>query len=92
MVAFVVAGITNAGFLPAVVGWPVAAALMVFLVLGMTSGAYGKHRAGKSPAADATILAGDDEAFHKAVEDARSQSQAPNPSLRKRRPDGVARP
>jgi hypothetical protein len=78
MVAFVVAGITNAGFLPAVVGWPVAAALMVFLVLGMTSGAYGKHRAGKSPAADAAILAGDDEAFHKAVEDARNQSQAPD--------------
>lgn len=49
MVAFVVAGITNAGFLPAVVGWPVAAALMVFLVLGMTSGAYGKHPSGEEP-------------------------------------------
>jgi hypothetical protein len=75
MIAFVVAGITNAGFLPALVGWPVAAALMVFLVLGMTSGAYGKQREGKSAAADAAILAGDDEAFERAVEEARNPPQ-----------------
>lgn len=92
MVAFVVAGITNAGFLPAVVGWPVAAALMVFLGVGMTSGAYGKHREGKSAAARAAILAGDDEAFDKAVEEARNQSQAPEPEPAEAAPDGGARP
>ena len=78
MVAFVVAGITNAGFLPGLVGWPVAAALMVFLVVGMTSGAYGKQRKGKSAAAHAALLAGDDEGFDKAVEEARNQPPEPD--------------
>jgi hypothetical protein len=79
MVAFVLAGITNAGFLPAVVGWPVVAALMVFLVLGMTSGAYGKHRPGKSAAAHAALRAGDDEAFDKALEEAHNSPLVTDP-------------
>jgi hypothetical protein len=85
MVAFVVAGITNAGFLPAVVGWPVAGALTVFLVVGMTSGAYGKHRevVGAAAAEEAIAAGGDEaykkarEAYKKASEEARNQPPEP---------------
>jgi hypothetical protein len=79
MVAFLVAGLTTAGVLPAALGWPIAAALMVFLAVGMTSGAYGKQRRGKSGAAHDAILAGDDEAFDRAVEEARNSSKADEP-------------
>lgn len=77
MVAFIVAIVTNGGFLPAAVGWPLAAALMVFLVIGMTSGAYGKHREGKSAAAHAALRAGDEEAFERALEEARNPPENP---------------
>jgi hypothetical protein len=72
-VAFVVALITQAGFLPAALGWPLVAALMAFLVLGMTSGAYSKHRHGKGDAVEAAILAGDEDARRKAFEEALNQ-------------------
>lgn len=81
-VAFVVALITQAGFLPAALGWPVAVALMAFLVLGMTSGAYGKHRRGKGAAVKDAILAGDEDARRKAFEEALNQpdpTDAPPP-------------
>lgn len=68
-VALVIAFVTVAGVLPAALGWPVVAALMAFLVIGMTSGAYGKGRRTKSRAAADAILSGDEEASRKALED-----------------------
>lgn len=68
-VALVIAFVTQAGVLPAALGWPVVAALMAFLVIGMTSGAYGKGRRTKSTAIVEAILSGDEEASRKALED-----------------------
>jgi len=73
-VAFLVALITQSGFLPGVLGWPLVAALMAFLVIGMTSGAYGKHRRGKGAAVKDAILRGDEEGRRKAFEEALNQS------------------
>jgi hypothetical protein len=78
-VAFVVALITGAGALPAALGWPLVVALMAFLVIGMTSGAYGKHRRGKGAAVDDAILTGDKEAFRTALDEARNPSKSADP-------------
>ena len=68
-VALVIAFLTVAGVLPAALGWPVVVALMAFLVIGMTSGAYGKGRRTKSRAIVEAIMSGDEEASRKAMED-----------------------
>ena len=59
--ALPVGAITQAGWFPAVLGWLIVAALMVFMVVGMTSGAYGKGRRGKGAAALDALMAGDKE-------------------------------
>jgi hypothetical protein len=68
-VALVIAFATVAGALPAALGWPVVIALMAFLVIGMTSGAYGKARRGKGAAVEDAIISGDEDAYEKAVDD-----------------------
>jgi hypothetical protein len=68
-VAFVIAFLTVAGVLPAALGWPVVVALMAFLVIGMTSGAYGRGRRTKTRDMAEAIMSGDEAASRKAMED-----------------------
>ena len=77
-VALVIAFVTVAGVLPAALGWPVVVALMAFLVIGMTSGAYGKARRGKGAAVEDAIISGDEVAYRKARDDLARGSSPPN--------------
>jgi hypothetical protein len=45
---------------------------MAFLVIGMTSGAYGKDRRGKGAAVEDAIISGDEAAYRKARDELRN--------------------
>ncbi|MEW6477240.1 MAG: hypothetical protein AB1679_33725 [Actinomycetota bacterium] len=68
--AFVAAMITGAGVVPAVLGSIVVLGLVVYIVVALTSGAYGKGRRGKGADAEEAFAAGDDHAWDKLIEEA----------------------
>jgi hypothetical protein len=67
--AFVVAMVGGVGGAPGVLAWIVVLGLVVYLVLALTSGAYGKGRRGKGAAEAEALMAGDEAAWKDLIRD-----------------------